>query len=303
MKTLFFTTGTRDCEKLWQSYINLGHETHVMRYDVPGINMVEVAKAYAPEVIIYIGAIGDFHFGLPVPSPDVLEAVGRVAPMVHLCSDAADPPWWDLLNEYFSRRVFAVQVTIDGCSDSPMGGRATDACVALTPIDPGMFHPRPWHNRIYDCGFVGGGGVRIPMIRDLQSKVPLTWYCNGQEVPYSEMCGFYSDCRVVWNAANTGSNAKRHVKGRVVEAGLAGAVLIEPDDSPLKQWFESGVDYLSWGDLDEAAEWIKYILNNPSMGEAMAARFHQKMVKYHAAGVFWDKVLGMVKARELCQSA
>jgi hypothetical protein len=297
MRTLFFTTGTRDCEKLWQSYINLGHETQVMRYDIPGINMVAIAKAYAPEVIIYIGAIGAFHFGLPVPTPDVLEEVGKVAPMVHLCSDAADPPWWDLLNEYFARRVFALQVTIDGCYETPKG-----MTVALTPIDPGMFKPRPWRDRIYDCGFVGGGGVRAEMLRALQTRVPLTWYSNGSEVPYPELCEFYSDCRIVWNLAHTGSNARRHVKGRVVEAGLAGAVLVEPSDSPLGQWFETGVDYLAWGDLEEAAKWIRHILDNPSAGEAMAGRFHKKMVEQHSAKAFWEKVLWTVK-EPLCRSA
>ena len=121
LKTLFFTTGTRDCEKLWQSYINLGHVTQVMRYDIPGINMVEIARAYAPEVIIYIGAIGEFHFGLPVPTPDVLEAVGKIAPMIHLCSDAADPPWWPLLEIYKFRNIFAQQIAIDGCFEMPEG--------------------------------------------------------------------------------------------------------------------------------------------------------------------------------------
>src|SRR5579863_5620240 len=114
MKAVIFTTVTPDTEKLIRSFTSLGHDTETVRYDVPGFDMIGFAKAARPDVIIYIGAVGEFHGGLPVPSTDILAQVGRVAPMIHLCSDPGDHPWWPLLEEYHAAKAFRLQVGIDG---------------------------------------------------------------------------------------------------------------------------------------------------------------------------------------------
>ena len=285
MRVLFYTTGTRDCEKLWGSFLSLGHETEVVRYDVRDFDMAAYAETRKPDVIIYIGAIGDFHFGLPVPTTEVLARTGRVAPMVHLCSDAADPPWWPLLEEYNEVGVFKLQVTIDGVMDSPIGRFGK---VALTPIDPTYFNNLvPYNERPYVCGFAGGGGCRVPIIAGIRHVgATLHWLKEGAEVPYQEMCDFYKNCKIVLNYAWTGSGARRHVKGRAIEAGLAGAVLLEPYDSPLRIWFEPGVDFVEWTNVEDASAAIK----NGGVNEAMADRFKAKMLANHTAQIFWADV-------------
>jgi hypothetical protein len=294
MKTLFYTTGTRDCEKLWRSYTNIYPNTAVTRYDVTGLDMVACTRDYAPDVIVYVGAVGDFH-GLPVPTSDVLHAVGQVAPMIHVCSDSADPPWWALLNEYHQRGVFALQIGIDGSFDSPIGGFGDRGKVALTPIDPGLFASNlSWDMRYRVAGFCGGGGFREPLIRDLRRMgTPISWLMEGQEVPYDDLCRFYGRVRLVWNDARTGSGVARHVKGRAVEAAMAGAVLVEPADSPLRFWFDAGVDYLQYEDLADAHRRIVTGIHD-SDAHDMAVRFRDKMVSLHSAQVFWVDALGRV---------
>jgi hypothetical protein len=96
------------------------------------------------------------------------------------------------------------------------------------------------------------------------------------------MCDYYARCQIIANHAQTGGGGQQHVKGRVVEAGWAGACLLENPGSPTSRWFDPGVDYMEYG-----AENIDV--------EAMAARFHERVVIEHHPSVFWHKALELLK--------
>ena len=57
------------------------------------------------------------------------------------------------------------------------------------------------------------------------------------------------------------------------------------------------MDYISWETVDEAARWIDVLLKDAPLAERLAQRLHEKIVQKHAAGVFWDRVLGIVQTR------
>src|SRR5271157_3777247 len=107
MKTIIYTTGTPDTLKLIKSFTSLGHEHIIVQYDRnPGeVDFIGTAERYRPEIIIYIGAIKRIHHSY-VPSTDELCQVNAIAPMVHICSDSADPPWWPDLDDYNARGAF-----------------------------------------------------------------------------------------------------------------------------------------------------------------------------------------------------
>jgi hypothetical protein len=300
MKGLCLTTRTPDTEKLVRSFTAVVPDTAVVRYDVFGADVGAIAEQHRPDVIVYIGACMPHQDGCPIPTTDALWRANGVAPMVHICSDAADPPWWPLLEEYDRAGAFRLQVAIDGSRENPI---ARFGLVALTPVDPGMFNPLPWPQRGTLAGFCGGGGARTPILQRLASS-GLVWLNPGAWVSYPEVCAFYSGCRIVINDARTGTGQKRHVKGRFVEASLAGACLLEPSDSPARTWFEPGVDFLEYGSDDHAEQIIRAA---PSRGDAdreMAERMRGKMLERHAARPFWTSVferIGLQQGSEVVQ--
>lgn len=282
MRALFLTTSTFDTEKLISSFTSLGHQTEVVRYDVEGVDVAALAEHRRPDVMVYIGAVGSCHNEF-VPTSDTLARANRAAPMVHICSDSADTPWWPLLEEYDAAKSFRLQVGIDGCWDSPL---AELGVVDLTPMDPRYFATADWESRIYQGGFAGGEGWRGDLLNHLRDAGLLEVLGGYGTLRYEFICAFYTLCRFVPNDARTGTGAKRHVKGRFLEAALAGAVVVEAHDSPAMDWFEPGVDYLTWHTAEEAEQHIRS--GSPACW-AMGERLRQKVLANHTAKAFWDR--------------
>lgn len=287
MRGLVLTTGTPDTDKLVRSFTSVIPTTKVVRYDVSGVNVEAIAAADRPSVIIYIGAIRQYH-NAHVPDTETLCRTGRHAPMVHLCSDAADTPWWPVLEEYNAANAFRLQVSIDGCYDSPI---ARFGRVELTPVDPACFpDDAPWGDRPHALGFAGGVGLRGDVLEPLRRAGAIEVLGGYGKLRYEYVCAFYSTCRLVLNDARTGTGTRRHVKGRFVEAALAGALLVEPEDSPARDWFAPGKDYLTWGNVDDVLRHAR----GDGRHEAMARRLRARVVERHAAPAFWRRTLGAV---------
>ena len=267
---------------MWRSFAYLGHEVHARRYDdrphdLHG-DLVDEAAALAPDLIIYIGALEGCH-DKPVPTIDTLCRLNDIAPMVHLCGDAGDQGWWNMLELYQQRVCFRVQVSMDGSFETPIA--AYENClIALTPIDPSFFHPRVWAERDVTLGSTSQSG-HVTGIEGLQ---------RHRSDDYQGMCDYYSRCRIITNHAQTGGGRQQHVKGRVVEAGWAGACLLENVGSPTSRWFEPGVDYLEYSDPASAAAEAQR-----SDVEMIAAGFRERVTTEHHPSVFWRDVLGLVK--------
>jgi hypothetical protein len=293
MKGIVFTTFSPDTEKLLRSFTSLGHEAITFKYTDPTVDMVGVAAQIKPDIIIYIGAVGARHVdgGAHVPDTETLCRINHVAPMVHLCSDAADWPWWPILEEYHAAGAFKLQVTIDGNYDNPIARFTHSGRVALTPTDQTLFINAPWSARNNVCGFAGGGGARCDWIYPLKNKGLLTWYNENGVVPYDQFCTFYPTCQLIMNDARTGSGLHRHMKGRFVEASFAGCCLIEPRDSPAKHWFEPDVDFLQWESTGEAEAHIVAAGGRSAQNEAMGQRLRNKMMEKHSAQVFWGNIM------------
>jgi Glycosyl transferases group 1 len=294
MRGMVFTTGTPDTIKLVRSFQSLGHETQVVQYDASPasgqnhVDMLACVTAWKPDVIVYIGAIKTIHHSW-VPSTQELCEINHIAPMIHICSDAADTPWHQSLEEYNAAGAFALQVAIDGSLDSPLG---RFGMVALTPVHHEWFPENPsYGNRSVHCGFAGGVGCRIDILSVIQQHGMLTHYGNGGHAGlYEDLCKFYTACRTVVNDARTGSMARRHIKGRFVEAGMAGAVVLEPADSPAREWFKEGEEFLTWQNPQEAVELIRQADPQLLRYEEMGRRIRARMIEEHSAPVFWREV-------------
>jgi hypothetical protein len=296
MKAIVFTTGTPNTPPFIRSVSAAGiGVARVVQYDVAGVDVAAIAEEHRGQVdfAVYIGALREYH-NEHVPLTPVLVRANRAVPMVFFCCDACDPPWWPRIEEYRREGAFSAYLTIDGCRNTPL---AKYGLVELTPIDPAYFPepPVPWNARRHSCGFSGGGGHREQMIKVMEDEAGLSWLTKGSgHVPYELMCAFYAQCSSVINFPRTGSAVTCHVKGRVLEGALAGAVVMDAADSPTSDWFEPGVDYLTYDNVNHAVSLVRELRQGAANGQhyaAMAARMRVKVLERHSPRAFWGRVL------------
>jgi len=295
MRALFLRTYTPDCEKFWLSLGSLGPETFPLQYDdIPHERhdeLVGAAKHVQPDVIIFLGALEKFHLK-PVPKVDILHKFRAIAPMIHICSDASDWPWWDTLNEYDKEGCFDLQVNVDGSDDCPIAG-FRNGMIKLTPTDPAFFKPKPWEERDVFCGVTGGMGhdERAELITYITASPDVRWM---RKVPYQDMCDFMCRCMVSINHAMNGTGDKFHVKGRVIEAGWAGSCLLEKKNPHTARWFLAGKEYIEYDNVKDAVIKLEWAKAHPQEIRDVAERFHAKMWAFHHPSVFWKDVLGKI---------
>jgi hypothetical protein len=97
-------------------------------------------------------------------------------------------------------------------------------------------------------------------------------------------------CWCIWNNPETGGMTSKHVKARILEAALAGCIVLEEKGSPTAQWFDEGRDYLTYETADDVRNQMAFIRNNPVEARLIAERMATKVRRMHSPKVFWSKV-------------
>jgi hypothetical protein len=293
MKALFLSTSSNETDKYHDCLANLKlGESQIMRYDPLGTTdqiLYSKVKEYAPDLVVYIGV----RWGQQ-PSIAALSAINeKIAPMVHICSDAADTPWHDLLREYHNAGAFSLQVAIDGSRKWPM---ADSQMTALTPVDPAHFPSdlKLHVERTIDAGYAGNPGSGPFSKRTAVLSALLGEKCLDLRIrsnlpyTYEAFCVYLSKVRMSLNIAYTGTEATTHVKGRVLESALAGACLLETKGSPTCLWFRPGIDYLEY---ESAAEAASIIRNTPSTTtQVIADSLRKRVLAEHSPLQFWSRI-------------
>jgi hypothetical protein len=304
MKGLFVTSATNETIKYGESFQYLGHEIETAKYTnrighagqgTVGIGDEEIlrrAKHYAPDVIVYIGSRwGDV---LSIPA---LRALRDIAPSVHICSDAADDPWHSLLIDYDKAGAFDVQVAIDGNKNWPC--HATQI-TCLTPFAPDQYPEQPPSHRLrpitwgYSGNPGGRGSHRKAMMEPLMGmgmQVRLRDPGPGTHQAYID---FMCRCRMVVNFPHTGTQKRMHVKGRVIECGVTGALLLEQQGSPTADWFVPGEDYLEYSSPAEAKAIVDRLERRYEETEEMGKRLRSKVLAQHGPEAFWGRIFERV---------
>ena len=230
MKALFVTTATNDCENhiaAWNSFNEPSVREIFIAGGVPQDDVIlATARALQPKVIFYIGAVSGFG----LPSVTTFRALRNIAPLINLCSDAADSPWHQVLDYYRQQECFDLQVGIDGGETSPVD------LSTITPVDPRPFSgPGPERDILLGfSGSVGTHSFRGRILGSLKMANLVTVRKRTAGSNYAEHVDFMRRCRSVVNVSLTGSQKAHHVKGRVLEAGWAGCALFEMRWSPTK---------------------------------------------------------------------
>ena len=278
MRALFVTTQTNDTHNhidAWDSVSDtpakrvhfyyrratLGNDAYILR-KARGCGEVDV--------IFYIGA----NAGEGLPSFETLRELRRIAPVVNIISDAADKPWHRPIARYRKEECFDLQVGIDGDPDSPVDH------VTLTPVDA-----RPWDavnvERDIRCGFSGNAsGKRAEVLQAVGSRCFIR--LRGDD--YQDHVEFSKRCRMILNVSYTGSGNSYHVKGRVTEAGYAGAALIESSSSPTRHWFPKHC-YPIYRNIDDLLS-VLDTLSEERIADYAAKLSQVVREKYNAAAIY-----------------
>lgn len=296
MRVVVLTTHTNNTPILY-SALAASRSVSVITYDrMHSFDYLsEQVEQLNPDWVLYIGAIPEHH-RLRVPSIPELKAIQRKK--VHLCCDGADDAWWSLLGDYHTHNVFDLQINIDGVKAGPIGDHGW---TTIAPIDPSGFgEPIPWSQRKTFAGFAGlvMGGDRAETLRALVAKDLIT-YRSRDEKGSGDYISWLKDCCVIWNHPETGGMKSQHVKARVIEAALAGCLVLEKLGSPLENWFEPGIEYFEWIDVEQIVLILDWVKENPSYAESHARRMRNKILTQYNVETFWQRVERRIGVRDL----
>ena len=247
-----------------------------LRYSYIGLRndwrLTEAAREGGFDVIFYVGA----YSARGNPRYSTFREARRFAPLVNLCSDAADRPWHGVLREYARQECFDLQVAIDGADDAPV-----DLSV-LTPVSPDAFRRRTVKD--VRAGFSGSvSRRRAGMLETLEQFCGLTVRERMTVDGYDDHARFLRRCRLCLNFSKTGSGHRHHMKGRVLEAGWAGCALLDPSGSPFDRWFPQDAR-IPYANAHEAAVLVNELTDAQiehaarRLSEAVAARYHPSMI-------------------------
>lgn len=287
MKAFFLTTKTNDCTnhvEAWNSvssepaiHLTFEHRGGGIRADGALLHRM---REESPDVLFYIGA----HDAPGNPKFATLRAMRDVAPFIHLCSDAADKPWWSMLMHYARGGCFTLQVALDGGSDEvPVPMYRT-----LTPVDARPFATEVGRDIRYGfSGSVGRGNIRSEMVRALEWFRKLNVRPRDIDVDsYEAHARFMRRCQIILNFSWTGSSRTHHIKGRVLEAGFAGCALLEHEDSPIGKWLPPNC-YIPWRDVQHVGELVETLSDERI--ERSAFHLSQAVrAKYGAARIYGE---------------
>lgn len=294
MRALFLETGTSEVQKYAKSLENLGlGPVTAVRYDISGGSeaiMYGQIKDFSPDLVVYIGQCGGRQSSIAT-----LCKIKTLCPTVHVCSDAADQPWWELLRAYHAAGAFSLQVAIDGSHKWPL---SSSQMTALTPVDPALFPQKikPHSERGTICGFAGGAGggpgsKRTQVLTAMLEKGVIDLRVRSNlPYTYDAYCKYLSNLRMHVNVAYTGTEEAVHVKGRVLESGIAGALLLETKGSPTSYWFRPGMDYLEYANAAEAVAIVRRLENEPQESQQMAESLRARVLNEHSPAQFWQRI-------------
>jgi hypothetical protein len=257
----------------------------------------QVVEWNRPDFVVLIGAHEKYH-DRPIPRVEHLAEVGKTFPLVHFCCDGAEPVWWEQVQRYYEQGRFALQINIDGVRTGPVGERGL---TLLTPFDPGLYPdpPVPWEARSVLLAFPGSPGdpshPRGRLIHEFIKAGVLSFrprdHNHNGDPDDAAYRAYLQSCKGIMNFPWTGSSSRMHVKGRVIEAGLAGSVLFEYAGSPTEDWFNPGVDYVAYSSLEEVAQAIAWMTNEPRKAQKMATSLRKKVLEDHSPEIFWGHVI------------
>ncbi len=139
----------------------------------------------------------------------------------------------------------------------------------------------------YDISFVGRCyGERNAFIDTLKRNgIEVATFGQGWEkgrrVSQVDLIKIYNQSKISLNISLASKSAKYQVKGRDFEAPGCGSSLLTKDTEEIKEYFVPGTEIITYHDVNDAAEKIKYYLKNERLREEISEKGYERVLKEH----------------------
>jgi hypothetical protein len=228
------------------------------------------------------------------------EALKRKGKVIYYCCEASNPDWWPKLNEI--KDSVDLIVNVDG-NDAYKDAHTTLAIYGQKAFD------RPWtvwSIRPIPVGWCGGydpNGItsRDRLLRHFNDqRVRLGPYPMIVKFPFIELpntyhlyADFLMNTKFVINCSGSSGDKSHHVKGRVLEAGLAGCCLLEDNKSPISKWFSEDC-YFTYNEPEDCELLIRDLMAHPEEAKLRAANLRHEVIEKYNPKKLWTEIF------ELC---
>lgn len=222
---------------------------------------------------------------------------------IYYCCEASNPDWWPKLDNIKNHVKIIVNVDgndayKDAYTTLAIYGQANSFC-GTGNHDPAahFFDSRP-----IPVGFCGGYDphgttMRSRLLRHFDpQKVRIGPYPLFVNYPFIELpntyhlyAGFLMNTKFVINSSGSSGDKSNHVKGRVLEAGLAGCCLLEDSKSPIDKWFSDDC-YFKYNEPWDCEMIIRELLDNPEAKKRAKNLAKEVREKYNPKKL-WKEIL------------
>jgi len=151
--------------------------------------------------------------------------------------------------------------------------------------------------KLYDISFVGRCyGERKGFIEQLRnSDIKIATFGQGWErggrVSQAELIRIYNQSKIVLNICKSSRGDKIQIKGRDFEVPGCGSLSLTQESEEIKEYYEPGIDIITYIDIDDAVQKIKYYLNHEKELNIIARNGYNKTLKEHTYEKRLEKIL------------
>lgn len=167
------------------------------------------------------------------------------------------------------------------------------------PFDPLIYNDAGC-NRDINVSFSGQidgyRSYRMQYIQHLmENNIPV--YCSltkkNLQPTYSKYLEILKRSKIALNFSY--SVDSHQLKGRIFEAMLCGALLMESENPQTQCYFLPGIDYVGFNSKEDLVAKIKYYLEHEDERAKIAAQGKQKVQQYYNHILFWEKVINKLE--------
>lgn len=262
--------------------------------------LIKFCERIGPDIIILV-----WWPGAPNHLNPALETLYRMRknleiPIVAIWFDT----WADWLVEVAEKILPLVDLAVvtDSIRHFAHTSRPDKYLNLLPATDTRIFYD-PQRPRDINISFNGGVGSypdRISGIQALRENGIEVVKTGGQledHLSIEEYARVFMRSKITLNFSRSGE--KLTLKGRLLEATLCGAMLLESENPETTRWFEPMVEYVSFRDEKDLVDKARYYLEHDSERMEVAMKGKKKAQELCQGKNFWGKILSQVQSKRL----
>ena len=228
-------------------------------------------------------------------STDILEVFKQVKEKIGIPIIAL---WWDSVSQMHMAEAFlpyvVFNIVVDSSTAYKTSAHPEKYLTLWSPQDPRIFYNTSMVRDV-DISFLGslnGHPYRTSCLTALNDAGIKVLHTGGQResrITIKDYADITRRSKIVLNFSETPDN-KVQLKGRVFEATLSGAMLMESDNFETEKLFDPGKEYISFTSKEDLIERTRYYLSHEEELKRIALKGSERAGRDYSALKFWNAV-------------